>query len=245
MEWQDEGVLLRIRSHGETDAVASAFTFANGRHAGLVKGGAGRKASTVLQPGNRVQLVWKARLSDQLGHYTVEPMRLFANRLVGDPVRLAALGSATTLVEMSLAERDPHPVLYAAMLKLLGDLADDAGWPETYVRFELVLLHELGFGLGLESCAVTGVTTDLVFVSPRTGRAVSREAAGDLAGRLLPLPSFLRGEGQADLEAIRAGLQLTGHFLQKHVTGPMDQPLPATRERLAQLLAPKVETSIS
>lgn len=235
MEWQDEGIVLAVRDHGETDAILSALTFEHGRHAGLVKGGVGRRARPLLQPGNRLQLTWRARLPEHLGLYRLEPMQLFGGRLVDDPFRLAGLASATTLLEESLAEREPHPHLYAGLLKLLEAMRDDRDWPETYIRFELLLLQELGFGLNFDRCTVTGSTTGLAFVSPRTGRAVSHEGAGDLASRLLPLPGFLLGQGPVDGEALADGLRLTGHFLTKHVFAPADRSLPAARERLTTL----------
>jgi DNA repair protein RecO (recombination protein O) len=235
MEWQDEGLVLSARAHGETDAILSALTFEHGRHLGLVKGGVGRRARPLLQPGNRLGLTWKARLSEHLGNYTAEPMQLFGSRLLDDPLRLAALASAVALVEEGLAEREPHPRLYAALLTLLEAILADPRWRETYVRFELLLLQELGFSLDFAACAVTGATTDLAFVSPRTGRAVSRAAAGDLAARLLPLPPFLLADEPATADHIAQGLRLAGHFLAKHLFGPADRSLPAARERLASL----------
>ncbi|MEK0083687.1 DNA repair protein RecO [Benzoatithermus flavus] len=236
MEWHDDGIVLSARPHGETDAILSALTFEHGRHLGLVKGGIGRRARPLLQPGNRLELAWKARLPEHLGLYTLEPVQLCGNRLIDDPWRLAALASATTLLEQSLAEREPHPRLYAGLLKLLDAMLGDPRWLETYVRFELLLLQDLGFALDLERCAATGRAEDLAFVSPRTGRAVSREGAGDLAPRLLPLPPFLLQDVPAMFSDILAGLRLAGHFLAKHVFAPADRPLPAARERLVTLL---------
>lgn len=243
MEWQDEAIVLAVRRHAENDAIVSALTLEHGRHAGLVHGGAGKRAGPLLQPGNRLSAAWRARLAEQLGHYRVEPMQLFAGRLVHDPARLLALASACALLEEALPERESHPRLYAGLLRLLETMVqnENKAWPETYVRFELLLLSDLGFGLDLASCAVTGTGDDLAFVSPRSGRAVSREAAGAFAARLLPLPGFLRG-GEADddwppVDEIAAGLRLTGHFLAKHVYAAADRPVPAARERLADRLA--------
>jgi DNA repair protein RecO (recombination protein O) len=241
MEWQDDGLVLAARAHGENDAILTALTFEHGRHLGLVRGGAGRRARPLLQPGNRLQLTWKARLPEHLGGFTLEPVRLFGARLLDDPLRLAALASATALLEQVLPEREPHPRLFAGLLKLLEAMLDDPRWLETYARFELVLLQELGFALDLEACAVTGATDDLAFVSPRTGRAVSRAAAGDLAPRLLPLPAFLRGDVPAMFSEILAGLRLSGHFLAKQAFAPADRPLPAARERLTTLVRERTE----
>ncbi len=231
MEWQDEGVVLSSRPHGERDAIVSLLTFEHGRHLGLVRGGAGRRQAPLLQPGNRLQAVWKARLADHLGHLTVEPVRLYAAVLLEDPRRLAAVASVAALLEACLAEREPHPRLCAGLVALLGRLSAAPDWPEDYVRFELLLVADLGFALDLSVCAVTGATEDLAFVSPRTGRAVSRDAAGPYENRLLPLPPFLLGHGAADDEQIRDGLRLAAHFLRRHTLGPADRPLPLARER--------------
>lgn len=242
MEWHDEGVLLSVRPFGERDALVTALTFEHGRHAGLVVAGRSRRTAPLLQPGNRLALTWRARLESQLGHFAVEPQRLYAALLVDDPLRLAALAAAAALLDATLAEREPHPRLYAALLALLGRLAEAAAeWPEAYVRFELMLLAELGFALDLERCAVTGASDDLAFVSPRTGRAVAAAAAAPWAARLLPLPGFLAGRGAADPRQIAQGLRLAGHFLDRHIFRPADRPMPLARERLVGLLQPKDE----
>ena len=242
MDWQDEGIVLAARRHGERDAVLSLFTYGHGRHLGLVRGGAGRRARPLLQRGNRLSCRWRARLAEHLGHYTVEPLRLFAATVMDDPLLLAALDSACGLLDAGLGERDPHPALYAPLLALFERMAARAeDWPQSYVRFELLLLAELGFGLDLERCAVTGRREDLAYVSPRTGRAVSREAAGAWAPRLLPLPAFLLGEGRASEEEIAQGLRLAGHFIRRHILAPADRPLPAARERFADLWQQRTE----
>ena len=181
-------------------------------------------------------LTWKARLPEHLGHFAVEPMQLFGSRLLDLPLQLAALASACALLDDALAEREPQPRLYAGLLKLLEGMLADPRWPETYVRFELLALHELGFALDLTACAVTGSEGDLAYVSPRTGRAVSRAGAGDLADRLLPLPSFLIADVPASQADLLAGLRLSGHFLARQALAPADKPLPAVRERLLTLL---------
>ncbi len=231
IEWQDEGVVLTSREHGERDAIVSLLTFEHGRHLGLVRGGAGRRQSPLLQPGNRLQCVWKARLADHLGHFVVEPVRLYAAVLLEDSRRLAAVASASALLEACLAEREAHPRLCAGLVALLGRLSAAPDWPEDYVRFELLLLADLGFALDLSTCAVTGTTEDLAFVSPRTGRAVSRDAAAPYESRLLPLPPFLLGLGAADDRQIRDGLRLAAHFLRRHTLDPADRPMPLARER--------------
>lgn len=229
--------MLAARRHGERDAVLSLFTFQHGRHLGLVKGGAGRRQRPLLQSGNRLACRWRARLSEHLGLFTLEPLRLYAGALLDDPPALAAVGAACGLLEVGLAEREPHPRLYAALLSLLDRLAAGAeDWPVSYVKFELLLLEELGFGLDLGACAITGAQEDLAFVSPKSGRAVSRGAAGAWAPRLLPLPAFLVEDVPATPADVLAGLRLSGHFLERHLLAPHGRLQPLSRVRLVQLL---------
>lgn len=237
MLWEDEGVVLALRRHGESAAVVSLLSAAHGRHAGLVRGGAGRRARPVYQIGNRLRVTWRARLPEQLGSFTCELQEAIAAALLDRPDRLAALGSACALLEASLPERDPHPLLYNELNELIDVLQKQDDWPERYVRFELALLAELGFGLDLTACAVTGEQADLAYVSPRSGRAVGRAAAGAYAPRLLPLPPFLLGVGAADPAQIEAGLRLTGSFLQRHLLDPVERPMPGARDRLLRQLA--------
>lgn len=237
VEWQDEGVVLAARRHGESAAVISVFTPTRGRHAGWVRGGAGKRARSLYEPGNRLRLTWRARLADQLGSFTAELEAALAARLLDDPDRLAGLGAACALLEATLPERDPHPILYNAFSDFIEMLPEHDDWSERYVRFELNLLAELGFGLDLTACAVTGAVTDLAYVSPRSGRAVSRAGAGVWADRLLPLPGFLLGQGPADPVQIRAGLRLTGAFLRRHLFDAGERSMPSARERLVRRLA--------
>ncbi len=236
MEWRDEGVLLTARRFGERDAVVTLFTYEHGRHAGLVKGGTGRRRRPLLQVGNRLACSWRARLPEHLGLYSLEPLRLFAVTVLDDPSALSAVAAACGLIEAGLAERDPHPRLYAALLHLLERLAArEPDWPERYVRFELLLLEELGFGLDLGRCAVTGRSDELAYVSPKSGRAVCRDAAGPWAPRLLKLPAFLCGAGVAEPKDIVEGLRLTGFFLRRHLFDATGRGLPPAREHLLQL----------
>jgi DNA repair protein RecO (recombination protein O) len=235
--------VLAARRHGESSAVVSLFTQAHGRHAGLVRGGAGRRARPVYEPGNRLRVIWRARLADQLGAFSAELQSAIAARLLDDPDRLAALGAACALLEASLPERDPHPLLYSQLSELIDVLVEQRSWPERYVQFELALLAELGFGLDLQACAVTGQTTDLAYVSPRSGRAVSRQGAGEYADRLLPLPDFLLGREPADPAQIQAGLRLTGAFLRRHLFDASERAMPNARERLVRQLARSAPSS--
>jgi DNA repair protein RecO (recombination protein O) len=215
MEWSDEGVVLSARAHGETAAVVELFTRAHGRHLGLVHGGRSRKLRPVLQIGNHVDATWKARLADNLGHFAIELRRGFAAPLMEDAAALAAITSMASLVRL-LPERDPHSNLFEITLFVLGYLDDAAVWPALIVRWELALLDELGFGLDLAACAATGSTADLIYVSPKSGRAVSAGAGEPYKDRLLALPAFLRGGAAASVgrQDILAGLALTGYFLQ-------------------------------
>ncbi|MCB1884180.1 MAG: DNA repair protein RecO [Geminicoccaceae bacterium] len=244
MEWRDEGIVLSRRALGERDALLVLFTPDHGRHLGIVKGGAGRRRGPLLQPGNRLEATWRARLERHLGQFDLEAIRLYPAGFLDRPRELAALASALVLLDVTLPERDPHPRLYAALLALLEHLAASApDWPAAYVEFELLLLAELGFGLDLASCAVTGEGRDLAYVSPKTGRAVSRGAAGEWASRLLPLPAFLIGEAPAEVPAgeIAQGLRLAGHFLNRHIFEPADRLMPAPRVRFAGLWHPEEE----
>jgi len=231
MEWDDDAVVLAVRRHGESGAVASLLTRSHGRHAGLVHGGQSRANRPVLQPGNTVRARWGARLAEQLGTFRLELVQAHGAAHLGDPARLEALAAACALVEAALPERQPHAACHAALVALLGALAAES-WPSVYVHFELALLRDLGFGLDLTACAATGRTDDLAWVSPRTGRAVSREAGEPWRAKLLALPSFLVEGGEGEATEVRAGLELTGFFLQRHVLDPRHAVLPAARGRL-------------
>ncbi len=232
MDWTDRGIVLSVRKHGETSLIVQLMTEHHGRHGGLVRGGTGARVRGLYQPGNVVAASWRARLSEHLGHLQGEMLRGTAARLLRDPGRLAALAAAVTIVEAALPEREPHGDIFAALLDLMERL-DEAAWPAAYVRWELGLLAALGFGLDLKSCAATGRPDTLVYVSPKTGRAVSAVAGEPYRDRLLALPPFLLGAGHPSADDLRAGLRLTGHFLADHVFAPQGQRLPPARDRLA------------
>ena len=237
MEWRDEGVLLSVRPHGESSAIIEVFTACHGRHAGVVRGGASRRLSPVLQPGAQLAVTWRARLDDHIGAYVVEPLRSRAG-VLGDRLALAGLSSICAMLQISLAEREAHPALWESSVHLLDALQTTPDWPQQYMRWELQLLDDLGFGLDLTTCAITGSREDLAYVSPKTGRAVSRDAAGDWAARLLPLPTALLGQGPADDAEIAQGFALTGHFLLRELTPLLgNRSLPEARSRLIDLLA--------
>ena len=236
MDWRADGIVIAVRRHGETAAILELFTAEHGRHLGVVRGGASRRMAPHLQIGAQLDATWRGRLAEHIGSFTVEPLRGRAAGAMGDRVALAGLASVCALLSFALPERSPHPRLHAASLALLDGLGA-ARWDVAYLRWELALLAETGFGLDLARCAVTGTTEDLAYVSPRTGRAVSREAAGEWRDRLLPLPPVLRGAEGTPREVL-AGLAATGHFLSHHLAPSLGaKPLPAARQRLIDTLA--------
>lgn len=245
IEWTDEGIVLSARRHGETSVIAEVFTRLHGRHAGVVRGGISRRIAPALQPGAQVALHWKARIEDHLGAFTVEALRLRAAALDAR-VTVAGLSAVTALLLRALPDRDPHPAFHDRTSALLDLTADPTLWPFGYLQWELALLDEMGFGLDLATCAVTGGTDDLCFVSPRSGRAVSRAGAGDWADRLLPLPPVLRGAGTAEGAEIVAALRTTGWFIEHRLlvatggveAGQTKAPvLPPARARLLAEIA--------
>jgi DNA repair protein RecO (recombination protein O) len=232
MEWRDQGILLSSRRHGETSAIIEVFTPSQGRHAGIVRGGTSRKIAPILQPGAQLDLMWRARLQDHIGAFTVEPVRSRAAIAMGGRLSLAGLNAVTALISFSLPEREAHLPLYSRTEALLDLLGQDDVWPLAYLQWELSLLTELGYGLDLSECAVTGATDDLIYVSPKSGRAVSREGAGEWADRMLPLPDVLRGVGAAGDAEIVQGLKTTGYFLEMRLAADLgSKPLPEARAR--------------
>lgn len=237
MEWRDEGVVLSVKLHGENAVIVDMLTAQHGRHSGLVRGGRSRRLRPVLQPGNTLMLHWRARLEDHLGSYTVELSTARAGVLIEDGFALGGLTAASS-VARALPERESHTALFEAYEILLDHLEDAAVWPTLYVRWELGLLQELGFGLDLSCCAVTGVKEGLAYVSPRSGRAVCAEGAGQYKAQLLVLPGFLTGAGVdlAKSTDVLDGLALTGHFLEKQIFGPHLGHLPEPRTRLVDIV---------
>lgn len=234
-EWRDEAIVIGARPLGETKAVVTLLTRALGRQSGLVRSARSAAMRGTLLPGNLVQARWHARLSDQLGMLRCELIDAHAAKVLDDPVRLAALSSACALCDLVLPEHQPHGGIFGAFAALLDSFASDA-WPSVYVHWELALLRGLGYGLDLSSCAATGTNDGLAFVSPKTGRAVSLSAGEAYRDRLLPLPGFLLTGSEGTPEDIRAGLTLTGHFLDRHVLGPHGQQIPGARTRLLDRL---------
>ncbi len=241
MEWRDQGIVLAVRRHGEANAIVDVFTETHGRHAGVVRGGASRKMTPVLQPGTQVDVAWRARLEEHLGAYQVEPIRSRAGGALSDRLALSGLNAVTGLLTFALPEREPQTAIYRRTMGVLDLLGEAEIWPLAYLRWELGLLEDLGFGLDLSACAVTGATEGLVYVSPKTGRAVSKEGAGEWADRLLPLPPVMLRQGEApDREVVQA-LETTGFFLREHLA-PMlgNRPLPEARARFVETFLRRV-----
>lgn len=227
MHWDDDGIVLALRPHGETSHVVELLTRDHGRHLGLARGG--RTLRGALQPGNTMHANWRGRLAEHLGNFTLEPARVRMGIILERADALAALRAETTLTSAVLPERDPHPELFEALSVLLDSLDHPEVWPTLLVRYELGLLEALGFGLDLSCCAVTGARENLIYVSPNSGRAVSADGAGEYAPRLLPLPSFLGGGNEARASDIADGLALTAHFFEQRVFAPHHKALPAAR----------------
>ncbi len=237
MEWQDDGIILGVKQHGENAAVVQLLTAEHGRSAGYVRGVHSKTMKPLLQLGNQVTIFWQGRLAEQLGFYTFEMLTPFAARLLASPERMTALQSIAQLITTILPERQPYPALYQDTVALLNILCRSSDWPQAYVQWELTLLREMGFGLRLENCAVNGETLDLTHVSPKSGHAVGDAAAGPYRDRLLPLPQFLGGRDDLGDHEIRAGLALTGYFLYQNLFVPEQKPLPEPRRRLQNLFS--------
>jgi DNA repair protein RecO (recombination protein O) len=231
MEWTDEGIVLGTRRHGEANAILELMTREHGRHLGLVRGGAGSRLRPVLQPGNTIRAVWRARLDEHLGHYTVEGLRLRAAGFLPVPYALYGLTHLCALARL-LPERDPHRALQAELELILDNFERPERAATEVARFELRLLAELGFGLDLAQCAATGARHDLVYVSPKSGRAVSRTAGDPWQDKLLRLPAFLTGAAGANAacpDDLVQAFALTAFFLNRHVLGPRGLALPDAR----------------
>lgn len=238
MDFQEDAFVLSARAHGDTGVVVELLTETHGRRSAYVAGGASRKMKPFLQAGARVTADYRARTSDHLGSARLEPVGEGPSALFDDPLALTGLAAAAAVAQGALPEREPHPGVFLAFEALLSAFALPDVWPAIFVRFEAGLLEDLGFGLDLSRCAVTGSMDDLVWVSPRTGRAVSRDAGAPYADKLLKLPPFMLG-AQAGLSGgdVRDGLALTGHFLEQFVFHPLNRPLPPARVWMLERLA--------
>jgi DNA repair protein RecO (recombination protein O) len=245
VEWAGPAIVLRATPFGEGDALVLLLTATHGAHRGLVRGGAARRNRHVWDTGNVVDAHWTGRLDTDLGRFSGELVEAPGARLLDDPLRLAAIPAATATAADALPERVPVPDSYDALLLLLARLVTDDAPLAAFIRWELALLRDLGFGLDLTRCAVTGATDNLAHVSPRTGRAVASDAAGTWTERLLPLPPFLAtgADDAATLPDLLAGLHLTGHFLARDAFGQRHRPLPDARNRLHDLISARLTRS--
>lgn len=232
MEWQAPAVVLSARPYNEGDALVTVLTEVQGLHSGLARGGSSRAQASTWQPGNLVQARWVGRLPDQLGSITAELVHPGAALAMEDALALATLSAACSVAAGALPEREAHPRVFGGLIQLIAVLARGPGTLSDLVRWEGVLLTELGYGLDLSACTVTGATVGLAWVSPRTGRAVSDDAAGAWRDRLLRLPPFLVGANTSGAADWRDGLALTGHFLARDAFGHQNRPLPPAREML-------------
>lgn len=234
MDWESEGYVLSVKKHGETSAIIDVFTPDKGRHLGLVRGGVSRRSRPVLQPGNKVKVEWRGRLSEHLGTYTVEAISARAAELMDDRLSLAGLNAICAVARECLPEREPHLDVYQALEVLIDNLHEPDIWPALYIRWEAGLLTAMGYGLDLKSCAATGVNDNLTHVSPRSGRAVSASAAEPYKDKLLALPAFLYGLPYASPEDIANGFVLTGYFLETRVQWGVNKTLPDARARMIE-----------
>jgi DNA repair protein RecO (recombination protein O) len=220
MQWTDEGIVLGVKRHGEASAILELMTREHGRHLGLVRGGFGSRMKPILQTGNALSATWRARLDEHLGHFVVEPVNLRASNFFSASHAIYGVSHLAALMRL-LPERDPHAGLYAELDFILERLDNAAIAAPMVARFELLLLSELGFGLDLEQCASTGASTDLIYVSPKSGRAVSRTAGEPWADKMLRLPAFLRDRAlEPTGRDLSDGFALTGFFLSRHVMEP-------------------------
>ena len=246
MEWTDEGIVLGTRRHGETGAIVELLTREHGRHLGLVRGGAGTRTRPLLQPGNGVHATWRARLEEHLGTYTIDVCKFRATGLLWSSHAVFGVTYLAALARL-LPERDPQPAIFAMLMGILDDFEEPKVAAVHLIRFELAMLTELGFGLALDCCAATGATSDLVYVSPKTGGAVSRAAGEPWRDRLLPLPPFLRPDGPGqDLSErdLRDAFRLTGAFLLRNVLEPRGQRHPDARSGFVAAVAGR-ETALA
>ena len=243
MEWEAPAIVLSAAPYGESGLVAHVLSESHGAFRGLVRGGGSRAQAALWQPGNLISARWFARLPEQLGALTAELVHASAARVLDHRLPLAMLAASCAVAGNLLPEREAHPRIFEGLLRLLTLLSLDpahaaALGPAALIRWESLVLTDLGYGLDLSACAITGVSNSLAFVSPRTGRAVSADAAGEWRARLLPLPALLLDETRAGTPAEWCeGLALTGHFLARDAFGQRNRPLPAARVRLLEIVA--------
>ena len=236
IEWRDEGALIAARAHGENAMIIDVFTPSRGRHSGVVRGGTSRKMVATLQPGTQISVTWKARLETHMGSFTVEPVRSRAALVMNDRLALNGLNAVCGLLARTLPEREPHSPLYDRTIALLDLLGQNDVWPLAYLHWEMALLEELGFAIDLSACAVRGTNEDLCYISPKSGRAVSAQGAGEWASRMLDLVPVMKGEGDASGSEIARAMKTTGYFIENRLFGDHSGTVPAARQRLIDAL---------
>ena len=247
MQWSDKAIVVSTRKYGESSSIITLFTLERGIHAGMVRGATGKKKRGIYQVGNLVEANWTGRIAEHLGSYNCELVESVAGRLLSDAKRLAALSAIVSMIEKTLPEREPHSELFSQLLNLLHKLTDystaSEAWVTAYIHFEMAILSALGFGLDFSECAATGSVDDLIYVSPKSGRAVSREAGEPYKDKLLPLPSFLRVDYRQTptMHDIMSGFDIMGYFLRRWMFQPHSKTLPPARERLGALMIEEVE----
>jgi len=245
MNWQDEGIVLSAKRHGETSAIVRVLTAEHGQHAGLVRGGFSKRQRASLEPGNRVFVTWRGRLAEHLGAFSLEVIHAHGAQVLDHPERLAALAAAVSMAAAALPEREPHRATFEALEIFLQALENDEfcedvrAWGSLYVKWEVGLLSELGFRLDVRTCAATGATSELIWVSPKSARAVSKAAGEPYRNQLLSLPEFLKSDGTVaiSLDEVLMGFKLTGYFIERHLFLPHDKTMPGARGRLVERLA--------
>ncbi len=235
MHWRDRGVLLATRRHGESSAILEVFTELHGRHLGVLRGGSSRRVVPTLQLGAQMHVEWGGRLHEHIGNFRIEPIKSRAAPILSDRLALGALTSVCALLVRSLPEREPNSKFYAPTVELLDSIGHSGNWIAEYLSWELQLLEQIGIGLDLESCAATGATGDLAYISPKSGKAVSRRGAGRWANRLLPLPKCMLDKQFDGFKPIADGLRTTGYFLERGLISKRDQsPIPSARTRFVE-----------
>lgn len=237
MEWQDQGILLSVRRHGEGSAIIDVLTECHGRHAGLVRGGGSRKSGALLQPGNQLSLSWRARLEDQLGSFSVELSQARSATLLSVRKKLYGFNALSAMLMKYLPEREPNGGLYQSCLDLLECIETERYWEHRYCLFELEMLEVIGYGIDISECAVTGQRHDLTYVSPKSGRAVCAKSAAGWEDRLLHLPSFLLHREPVEIpsESFKKALRLSGYFFENFVPA-IPPTLPEARRRFLDIV---------
>lgn len=238
MEWQDTAIILSVRKHGETSAVVTLLSRLHGRYAGHVRGGYSKGKHGLLEIGSVVNAKWSARLEEQLGQFQLEPIKAHGAALMDDAIALSLLQSSLSICYTALPERETQTGVFDSLLALFDIIADAESWPElagaSYVFWEAGFLREVGYGLQLEKCAATGETDNLIYVSPKSGKAVSAVAGEPYKDKLFPLPQFLIGKNEVLVKDILDGMDLTGYFLEHRLYAAAYKRLPEARQRFIE-----------